>query len=122
MPSIGEWRARMTFAVRDVMRSMRAESDRQLAVAWRLSPRYGEVAVGGGHTDAFAVGEALAVMLDALGKGQALDAARDAGRDAARAIYRAWNRKREWQVHRWECAADGKLDYWYRELRAVGVR
>jgi hypothetical protein len=106
-------------SVRAVMREVRAESDRYLATAQRLSPRYGEIAVGGEHFDAFLKGEALASLLRGFGKLNGDDhcvVALDAAKLDARDMVSKWNARREYQVARWEGAADTVLESAFRRI------
>lgn len=106
-------------SVRAVMREVRAESDRYLATAQRLAPRYGEVAAGGEHFDAFLKGEALASLLRYFGRDPLT--AMEAAKNDARDMVKKWNARREWQVARWEGAADTVIETAYRKIYAAIV-
>lgn len=102
---------------RAIERSIRDESDRYLAEHRKLSPRYGEIAVGGGHFDAFVHGEALACVLRYLNTGSTPAEAVVLAKADARIMVRKWNASRkDYQVHRWEDTMGAKLDAVQRRL------
>jgi hypothetical protein len=106
-------------SVRVVMREVRAESDRYLETYRRMAPRGGEVAVGGEHFDAFLKGEALASLLRGFGRLKGDEfcvTALEAAKADAREMVAKWNARREYQVARWEGAADTVIESAYRRI------
>jgi hypothetical protein len=106
-------------SVRAVMREVRAESDRYLERARQLSPRGGEVAVGGTHFDAFLRGEARASLLRGFGKLKPNDlsvTALETAKTDAREMVAKWNARREYQVHRWDGSADAVIETAYNRI------
>ena len=83
------------------MRSLRQKSDSYLTSANQLQPKYGEIAAGGVHIDAFARGEALAVFLRCLSTGDTPQVALEKANTEAELIFDNWNKSRkDYQVHR----------------------
>lgn len=91
------------------MRAIRKRSDDYLSQSQRLAPPGGTIAVGGEHFDAFVKGEALAVFLRHLGRGESAEYAAGAARVFAREAVEKWNAGREYQTRRAESVADAAI-------------
>jgi hypothetical protein len=102
-----------------IMRKVGADKDRLLEEHRRLSPRYGEIAVGGAHIDLMIQAYAREDLLCALNKGATVVEAIEAGKAVARLAAQKFNasRKHEYQVHRPEGMADAALEHIGRQLR-----
>ena len=80
----------------------------------RLAPRNGEIPVGGAHMDPFFRAEALRGLLGALRKGGRPREALLEGAEAGKLAIRLWNRRGDYQVHRWDGWVE---DYLRDEIR-----
>lgn len=98
----------------EAMREARASSDLLLERSRELSPRGGEIAVGGEHFTAFVNGEAIAVILRRIAAGDTPEAAREFARVWARESIAVFNRQRggDYVVHRHEGHADQTIARW----------
>lgn len=100
------------------MRTVRGRSDAFLSESQRLSPKNGAIAVGMGHNEAFIKGEALAVFLRELSRGETPSAALEKARSEGRVMVALANsrRPREYQVHLPATLANGVLDFAYQTV------
>jgi hypothetical protein len=108
-------------AVFAAMRAIDADAQNRLRRSRELSPRYGEIAVGGAHMDYFIPGEALSEFLRGLRKGAHPDAAVAAAKVYAREMVARWNKHRggDYQTHLSEGCADTTIDQAWRRVLAV---
>ena len=91
------------------LRRIGEELDKQLKEHRALLPRWDEIPVGGAHMDPFFRAEALRGLLSALRKRVPIVLAIEAGVAEAKAAIAIWNRRREYQVHRWDGWVEGYL-------------
>lgn len=106
------------------MREISAESDRHLAKARELQPRYPSVAVGAADFDEWVIGESLAVLLRTMSDGRSVgDSLIKAVSYSVYAI-QLHNEKRpkdvNWQRHASFC--ESALNYAATRLRAAEER
>lgn len=99
-----------------LMREMGEIANKLRANSQQLSPRVGEIAIGGAHMDPLFRAVGLEQVLRTLRQGGGIDWAIDSGKLAAKHSIQKWNDQREWQVHRWENGVDSFLDGWQRRL------
>jgi hypothetical protein len=106
-------------AVNAILRKMNEEAERLLAKHKQLSPRYGEIPMGGAHIDPMVQAYAIEGMLRAVLRGATVDEAIEAGKQDARLTVQKWNaiRKRDVHTQRWEGMADTDLEHLGRQLR-----
>jgi hypothetical protein len=101
------------------MRRLDERAEANLEKSRDLTPRHGEVAVGGAHMDYFIPGEAIAQFLRLLRRGNSPDVAAKGAKEYAREIVAKWNKQRggDYQTHRWEGSADNLIEDAERSIR-----
>ena len=84
------------------------------------TPKRGEIPVGGGDwMDSFFRMEAIRGCLSALRSGNSLTKAIEDGKAVSEISVQIWNKRREWQVHRWPKTAHPYLEMLVYRLRKV---
>ena len=84
----------------------------------KAAPRDGAVPVGGGDwMDCFFRMEGVRGALSALGRGASLQDAIQEGKVVSEIAVRIWNKKREWQVHRWDKTVYDYLDKLHKKVK-----
>lgn len=94
----------------ELLRLLDEEHLRQNKEHRKLSPRNGEIPVGGAHMESFFRMEGVGGIIQALRDGQGILEAVAHGKAIASFAVRLWNGRREWQVHRWEKTCDDYFD------------
>jgi len=102
----------------DFLKRLENERARFEAECKRLSPRNGEIAVGGAHFDAFVRSEGLAELMNGIRSGKTLaDSLKEAVAHTSLCV-RKWNesRRRDYPTHRWELMEES---YLWDKIRGV---
>lgn len=78
---------------------------------YKAAPRNGEIPVGGGDwMDTFFRMESIRGMINALRNNKSLKDSLEDGVAVGVISIQLWNKRREWQVHRWEGTARSYLE------------
>jgi hypothetical protein len=86
----------------------------------KAGPRNGEISIGGGDwMDYFFKAEAVRGTLTALRNGKSMEEAIQDGKAVGEIAIDIWNKKREWQVRRWNGWIE---DYLRRLISNIGER
>lgn len=85
-----------------ILRFLDDEYQKLYAKHYELSPKNGEIPVGGGDwMDMFFRTEGLRGMINKLDSNGTIKEALEDGKTVSEIAVGLWNKKREWQVHRW---------------------
>lgn len=104
---------------RIALKILQGEYDSLAEHHYKAAPRGGALPVGGGDwMDYFFRMEGVRGTLNALGRKVSLPKAIEEGKVVSEVAVGIWNRKREWQVHRWNKTVHSYLDGLYRRIRA----
>src|SRR6266702_2475473 len=114
----------MTDDVLEAMRDINTKAQRYLETYYKLAPRYGEVATGGEHFDAFVKGESLCEFLSSLRRGSSPLEAAIMAKSYAAELVANWNSKPQaaalsghaYQLHRWTGMADALIEDAMRQV------
>jgi len=110
MPSTREQRMQM-------LRTLRGIYDKLAEKHYQCAPRGGSLPIGGGDwMDCFFRMEGIRGMMQGLRNNKSLVQSLQDGKDASTVAVKAWNGKREWQVHRWEQTAWHFLECTIKDL------
>ena len=111
-----------TEAVFKVMRDLEEQSSKAGDLYQKLAPRFGEIAVGGGHFDAFVEQESIRLFLSALLNGKTPDEAREEALKGTKLAVTKWNDShcRDYVVQRPLCLRDKHIDFMYERIIKAG--
>jgi len=102
------------------MRKIDEEAQSYRNAGNRLSPKYGEIAVGGAHFDELMKAEGRESFLRHLRNGKTPWEAAQAAKEDAKAMVQKFNTGREYQTRRYEGTADSWLDDLARRFNTPG--
>ena len=93
------------------MRKIDDEAEQAYALHRELSPRYGEVAVGGAHMDSFFRAEGIRGLCSAVNRGLSVSEAVEAGNQRAKEAIQKWNARKgvDFTIKRWEDSERSRL-------------
>ncbi len=95
------------------------EYDRLSQQHSKTTPKNGIPVGGGDWMDSFFRMEGVRGVLSALGRKVSLKNAIQEGKAVSEVSVEIWNKRREWQVHRWTKTVHNYLDSLYRRIHSA---
>lgn len=107
----------ITFRIK-ALRLLGTEYDKLCIQHSKEAPRNAIPVGGGDWMDLFFKMEGVRGTMSALENGKKLERAFEEGKLVSETAIRLWNRRREWQVHRWDKCVHSYLETLQRKIRA----